>query len=80
MKLEGNKLIAFLKVGYKRLFFWDELYKIRELNPLCVLDFYVNDEYQRNGFGKVVTNFIRISIKYKIFVDFELNLINKNST
>jgi len=43
-----------LKVGFKKLFFWDELNKIHELNPLCVLDFFVNEEFQRNGFGKVI--------------------------
>jgi alpha-tubulin N-acetyltransferase 1 len=54
LKLDEDKIIGFLKVGLKKLFFWDELSKIHELNPLCVLDFYVNEEYQRNGFGKVL--------------------------
>jgi len=53
IKAEGNKLIGFLKVGFKKLFFWDESNKIHEIKPLCVLDFYINEEYQRNGFGKV---------------------------
>lgn len=57
LKLEGSKVIGFLRIGFKRLFFWNELNKIQELTPLCVLDFYVNEEYQRNGFGKVKTNY-----------------------
>ena len=53
LKLEGNRAIGFLKIGKKKLFFWDEMSKIKELMPLCLLDFYVNEEYQRNGYGKV---------------------------
>jgi alpha-tubulin N-acetyltransferase 1 len=58
LKLEGNKAIGFLKIGSKKLFFWDESTKIKELNPICLLDFYVNEEYQRNGYGKVNKFFI----------------------
>ena len=27
---------------------------IREIEPLCVLDFYVHEDYQRGGFGKAL--------------------------
>jgi hypothetical protein len=53
LKLDGNKAIGFIKIGVKKLFFWNEMNKIKELKPLCLLDFYVNENYQRNGFGKV---------------------------
>ena len=54
LKIEENKIIAFLKVGFKKLFFWNEINKIHEITPLCVLDFYVNEEFQRHGVGKVI--------------------------
>lgn len=53
LKLDGNKAIGFLKIGSKKLFFWNEMNKIKELKPLCLLDFYVSENYQRNGYGKV---------------------------
>ena len=54
MKCEGNSVIGFLKVGTKKLFIRDEIGKINEINPLCVLDFYVHESQQRSGFGKVI--------------------------
>jgi alpha-tubulin N-acetyltransferase 1 len=53
LKLDGNKIIGFLKTGFKKLFFWDDMNRIKELSPLCILDFYIHEDYQRNGFGKV---------------------------
>jgi len=43
---------GFIKVGYKPLFVMDYNGNQLEVNPLCVLDFYVVEEYQRNGYGK----------------------------
>jgi len=45
--------LGFLKIGYRKLFHYDSSGKIRELNPLCVLDFYVHESVQRGGVGKV---------------------------
>ena len=45
-------LLGGLKVGRKKLFIRSETGAYRELQPLCVLDFYVADSYQRMGLGK----------------------------
>ena len=48
-------LVGLLKMGYKQLFHYDAKGRIRELpNQLCVLDFYVHDDYQRGGYGKLL--------------------------
>ena len=39
-------------MGKKRLFIYDDLGRIKELNPLCVLDFYTYEGCQRKGYGK----------------------------
>ncbi len=55
MYLLSNKsqAIGFLKIGKKKLFIRDEKGTISEINPKCVLDFYVNEKCQRSGYGKV---------------------------
>ena len=53
IKCDGFKVLGFLKVGQKKLFYRDELGGIKEIFPMCILDFYVDDVYQRNGHGKV---------------------------
>lgn len=45
-------LLGGLKVGRKKLFIRSETGAYKELQPLCVLDFYVADSYQRMGLGK----------------------------
>eukprot|EP00002_Diphylleia_rotans_P001806 TRINITY_DN11040_c0_g1_i1.p1 TRINITY_DN11040_c0_g1~~TRINITY_DN11040_c0_g1_i1.p1 ORF type:complete len:299 (-),score=50.75 TRINITY_DN11040_c0_g1_i1:1044-1940(-) len=40
-----------LKVGHKKLFIRGESGDIREIEPLCVLDFYVHESQQRQGIG-----------------------------
>jgi alpha-tubulin N-acetyltransferase 1 len=45
-------VIGILKVGVKKLFIRNELGNIKEINPLCVLDFYVHESVQRGGHGK----------------------------
>lgn len=42
LKVEGNKAIGFLRTGEKKLFYHDNLGKMREINPTCVLDIYVH--------------------------------------
>ena len=44
--------MGFLKVGYKKLFITTESGAIKEITPLCVLDFYVHESVQRQGVGK----------------------------
>ncbi|XP_029441118.1 alpha-tubulin N-acetyltransferase 1 isoform X2 [Rhinatrema bivittatum] len=45
-------VIGFLKVGYKKLFVLDRHEAHNEVEPLCVLDFYVHETLQRHGHGK----------------------------
>lgn len=49
---ENNKIIGYIKIGYKKLFVYDTLNKINEINPLCLLDFYIYESCQRGGYGK----------------------------
>uniref|UniRef100_F6SRD6 Alpha-tubulin N-acetyltransferase n=1 Tax=Ciona intestinalis TaxID=7719 RepID=F6SRD6_CIOIN len=44
-------VIGFLKTGKKRLFVLDRDGNHNEMNPLCVLDFYVHESQQRKGCG-----------------------------
>ncbi|XP_077986082.1 uncharacterized protein LOC144440569 [Glandiceps talaboti] len=57
MKLaEANRglgaVIGILKVGRKRLFILNIHGEQTEMEPLCVLDFYVHESCQRKGYGK----------------------------
>lgn len=51
---QGNKLNGILKTGVRKLFIYDSLNNIKEIKPLCVLDFYVHESQQRNGLGKIL--------------------------
>ena len=53
IKTDGKKAIGFIKVGKKNLFIRNEIGKIFEISPLCVLDFYVHESVQRSGYGRV---------------------------
>ncbi|CAG9558693.1 unnamed protein product [Danaus chrysippus] len=55
-KAKGGKgeVIALLKVGRKHLFLFDEKDKVCEVEPLCVLDFFVLRDRQRHGYGKLL--------------------------
>lgn len=43
-----------IKTGKKKLFIRTETGSFCELEPVCVLDFYVHEDYQRQGLGKHV--------------------------
>ncbi|XP_051631753.1 alpha-tubulin N-acetyltransferase 1 isoform X3 [Manacus candei] len=45
-------VIGFLKVGYKKLFLLDRAGTHTEVEPLCVLDFYIHESLQRHGHGR----------------------------
>ncbi|GMR33861.1 hypothetical protein PMAYCL1PPCAC_04056, partial [Pristionchus mayeri] len=47
-------IIGMLKVGMKKLFLLDEKQRNYEVNALCVLDFFVHESKQRQGFGHVI--------------------------
>lgn len=49
---QKSTCFGYLKTGYKKLFVSTEFGDIKEINPLCVLDFYVSEEVQRQGIGK----------------------------
>lgn len=45
-------LLGLLKVGPKHLFIRNESGVVKEIDPLCVLDFYVSEACQRQGIGQ----------------------------
>merc|ERR1712212_1179634 len=80
---KSGKVFGFIKVGHKPLFIMDLNGNQLEVNPLCVLDFYVLEDYQRCGYGKKLFEFMlkdqmisnpgqlaidRPSVKFKSFL------------
>ena len=53
-----------IKIGEKKLFHRNALGTIVEINPKCVLDFYVHESCQRSGIGKV---FIIVTVNFWIY-------------
>ncbi|XP_007439800.1 alpha-tubulin N-acetyltransferase 1, partial [Python bivittatus] len=51
-------IIGFLKVGYKKLFVLDRQGAHNEVEPLCVLDFYIHESLQRHGYGKELFHYM----------------------
>ncbi|KAL0039128.1 hypothetical protein WJX77_008700 [Trebouxia sp. C0004] len=51
---KAGRLTVFggIKTGSKKLFIRVETGAFCEIEPICVLDFYVNEDYQRQGLGK----------------------------
>ena len=58
IKTDGRQVLGFLKTGYRKLFYTNEIGKIVEMTPLCLLDFYVHESCQRSGFGKELYEFM----------------------
>eukprot|EP00667_Euglena_gracilis_P022606 EG_transcript_25250 len=54
MYADQNKAIGILKVGTKKLFIRNAAGAYKEIEPLCVLDFYVHESHQRNGIGLIL--------------------------
>nr|XP_029500897.1 alpha-tubulin N-acetyltransferase 1-like isoform X2 [Oncorhynchus nerka] len=50
--------VGFLKVGCKKLFLLDQRGAHVETEPLCVLDFFVTDHFQRHGYGLELFSFM----------------------
>lgn len=50
--------VGILKVGRKKLFVYDNSKAQHELEPLCVLDFYVHESRQRMGCGKKLFDYM----------------------
>ncbi|XP_046441008.1 alpha-tubulin N-acetyltransferase 1-like [Daphnia pulex] len=52
---KGNgAILGMLKIGPKKLFLLDKKGFQNELDPLCVLDFYIHESCQRKGLGKLL--------------------------
>ncbi|CAD8113097.1 unnamed protein product [Paramecium sonneborni] len=63
IKIEGKNCLGILKIGRKNLFHRDLNGIIKEIQPLCVLDFYVHESVQRKGIGKdLFEEMLRIEI------------------
>jgi len=43
LRAEGNRVLGLLKVGIRKLFIRNETGTIKEISPLCVLDFYIHE-------------------------------------
>lgn len=54
IRVVQNRVEGMLKVGPKNLFYRDKAGRCKELTPICVLDFYVNEKLQRRGLGRVL--------------------------
>ncbi|OMJ77896.1 hypothetical protein SteCoe_22416 [Stentor coeruleus] len=60
LKIEGQKVVGILKTGIRKLFYTNEIGKIVEMSPLCLLDFYVHESFQRSGYGKELYEYMLI--------------------
>ena len=47
----NDNIIGYLKYGKKDLYFYKKDGKVVQSSPICLLDFYVSDIYQRQGIG-----------------------------
>lgn len=57
MQHNGNKALGFIKVGKRKLFIHHRG-QLKEIMPLCVLDFYVHESCQRMGVGSKLFRFM----------------------
>eukprot|EP01083_Nonionella_stella_P024074 66596_1 len=48
---DPDYVIGILKMGSKKLFVRDRQANLHECDPLCCLDFYVHEHFQRRGYG-----------------------------
>jgi GNAT superfamily N-acetyltransferase len=58
LKIDQQKVVGILKIGIRRLFYSNEIGRIIEISPLCLLDFYIHERYQRSGYGKELYEFM----------------------
>lgn len=86
---ESELVLGFIKVGFKPLFIMDQNGNQSETRPLCVLDFFVMEAYQRRGCGRRLFEFMlqdlslhpaqlaidRPSSKFKSFLRKHYNLV-----
>lgn len=48
---DDQDVVGFLKTGTKHLFYVSPKGDYTEMDPICVLDFYVDEAWQRHGVG-----------------------------
>ncbi|EFO15252.1 hypothetical protein LOAG_13260 [Loa loa] len=51
-------IIGLLKIGYKNLYLMDQSMRSFQTAPLCVLDFYVHETLQRQGYGHALFDYM----------------------
>lgn len=78
LKVDSKSVLGLLKVGEKNLFYHDNMGNIKELHPLCVLDFYVHESMQRMGVGKVMLNILSVCLNELLKELFEKMLQTEN--
>ena len=52
IKVEKNKIVGFLRTGQRKLFLKDDSNNYTNDFPICVIDFFVNRQFERLGHGK----------------------------
>ncbi|KAJ1555342.1 Alpha-tubulin N-acetyltransferase 1 [Cladochytrium tenue] len=55
---QARRAFGLLRVGPKNLFVADGYGNHVQLSPLCVLDFYIADDFQRSGMGRTLFEFM----------------------
>ena len=63
---EKGACVGILKVGRKKLFVYDRHGRVHEVNPICVLDFYVHESRQRMGCGRKLFEFMLMVINLSV--------------
>ena len=63
------KCDGFIKYGTKNLYFYKKDGSIKQSNPMCLLDFYVDQPMQRHGIGLTLFQKM-IEVQYKMTVLF----------
>ncbi|KAJ0399316.1 hypothetical protein ATCC90586_000450 [Pythium insidiosum] len=58
LALAEDRVVGFLKTGTKHLFYVSRKGTYSEMDPRCVLDFYVREEVQRSGVGLALFHFM----------------------
>jgi alpha-tubulin N-acetyltransferase 1 len=53
---DSRTALGFLKTGPRHLFLWDHAGEQHEIQPLCLLDFFVCPSQQRKGYGRRLVN------------------------
>jgi len=67
-------VVGLLKVGCKKLFVYDHHGTQHEMQPLCVLDFYVHESCQRRGYGRKLFEYmLQVSNEFSS-VSFDLKI------